>query len=114
MTDCLFCKIAAGQIPSTKVYEDEHLYAFKDISPVAPEHVVIIPKVHLESLNAITDETAPIMGHLLSKVPEIAASIGIKEDGYRLVNNCGTHGGQTVYHIHFHLLGGRNLQWPPG
>lgn len=114
MTDCLFCKIAAGQIPSTKVYEDEHLYAFKDISPVAPEHVVIIPKVHFESLNEVTDETAPVLAHLLKTVPKIAESLGIKDSGYRLVNNCGDHGGQTVFHIHFHLVGGRNLQWPPG
>ena len=89
MTDCLFCKIAAGQIPSTKVYEDEHLYAFKDISPVAPEHVVIIPKIHFESLNEVTDETAVVLGHLLKTVPVIAESVGIKDSGYRLVNNCG-------------------------
>ncbi len=114
MSDCLFCKIVSGEIPSTKVYEDEHLYAFKDISPVAPEHVVIVPKVHFASLNEVTDETAIILGHLMKTVPEIAAMLGIKESGYRLVNNCGADGGQTVFHIHYHLMGGRNLQWPPG
>lgn len=114
MSDCLFCKIVSGAIPSTKVYEDEHLYAFKDISPVAPEHVVIVPKVHFNSLNEVTDETAVILGHLMKTVPQIASSLGIKDSGYRLVNNCGVDGGQTVFHIHYHLLGGRNLQWPPG
>lgn len=114
MSDCLFCKIASGEIPSTKVYEDEHLYAFKDISPVAPEHIVIIPKIHLSSLNDVDDNTAVVLGHLMKKVPEIAEIAGIKESGYRLVNNCGVDGGQTVYHIHYHLLGGRNLMWPPG
>lgn len=114
MSDCLFCKIAKGEIPSTKVYEDEHLYAFKDISPVAPEHIVVIPKAHFASLNEVTDETAVILGHLMKQIPVIAESAGIKDSGYRVVNNCGVDGGQTVYHIHYHLLGGRNLQWPPG
>lgn len=114
MSDCLFCKIAKGEIPSTKVYEDEHLFAFKDISPVAPEHIVVIPKVHFASLNEVTDETSNILGHLMKQIPVIAESAGIKESGYRVVNNCGVDGGQTVYHIHYHLLGGRNLQWPPG
>lgn len=114
MSDCLFCKIAKGEIPSTKVYEDEHLFAFKDISPVAPEHIVVIPKVHFASLNEVTDETSNILGHLMKQIPVIAKSAGIKESGYRVVNNCGVDGGQTVYHIHYHLLGGRNLQWPPG
>lgn len=114
MSDCLFCKIVEGSIPSTKVYEDELIYAFKDISPVAPVHVIIVPKVHLDSLNLINDEMAAVLGHMMQKVPEIAASLGIKDSGYRLVNNCGEEGGQTVSHIHYHLLGGRNLQWPPG
>ncbi len=114
MSDCLFCKIIEGAIPSTKVYEDELIYAFKDISPVAPVHVIIVPKVHLDSLNMINDEMAAVLGHMMQKVPVIAASLGIKDSGYRLVNNCGEEGGQTVAHIHYHLLGGRNLQWPPG
>lgn len=114
MSDCLFCKIIKGDIPSTKVYEDELIYAFKDISPVAPVHVVIVPKIHLDSLNCINEEMSAVLGHMMLKVPEIAQSLGIKESGYRLVNNCGEEGGQTVSHIHYHLLGGRNLQWPPG
>lgn len=114
MSDCLFCKIIEGSIPSTKVYEDEHLFAFKDINPMAPVHVVIVPKVHFDSLNEVDENTSKVLGHLMSKVPEIAQSLGVKESGYRLVNNCGVDGGQTVGHIHYHLLGGRNLQWPPG
>lgn len=114
MSDCLFCKIIEGIIPSTKVYEDEYLYVFNDIGPVAPVHVIIVPKIHMDSLNEITDETALVLGHLMKKVPEIAEALGIKDSGYRLVNNCGEQGGQTVSHIHYHLLGGRNLQWPPG
>ncbi len=114
MSDCLFCKIVEGAIPSTKVYEDEHFYAFKDISPVAPVHVVIVPKVHFSSLNEVNDETAIVLGHIMKKIPVIAEDLGIKESGYRVVNNCGEQGGQTVSHFHYHLLGGRNLQWPPG
>lgn len=114
MSDCLFCKIIKGDIPSSAVYEDELIYAFKDISPMAPVHVVVVPKVHFESLNEISSETAPVIGHLMTKIPEIALSLGVKESGYRVVNNCGNDGGQTVSHIHYHLLGGRNLQWPPG
>lgn len=114
MSDCLFCKIIQGAIPSTTVYEDEFMVAFKDISPMAPVHVVVVPKIHMESLNEITADTAPVIGHLMTKIPEIAADLGIKESGYRVVNNCGKDGGQTVSHIHYHLLGGRNLQWPPG
>jgi histidine triad (HIT) family protein len=114
MSDCLFCKIIEGSIPSTKIYEDEQLFAFKDINPMAPVHVVIVPKVHFDSLNEVDENTSAVLGHLMSKVPEIAQSLGVKESGYRLVNNCGVDGGQTVGHIHYHLLGGRNLQWPPG
>lgn len=114
MSDCLFCKIIEGSIPSTKVYEDEQLFAFKDINPMAPVHVVIVPKVHFDSLNEVDENTSLVLGYLMSKVPEIAQSLGVKESGYRLVNNCGVDGGQTVGHIHYHLLGGRNLQWPPG
>ncbi len=114
MSDCLFCKIIEGSIPSTKVYEDEQIFAFKDINPMAPVHVVIVPKVHFDSLNEVDENTFMVLGYLMSKVPEIAQSLGVKESGYRLVNNCGVDGGQTVGHIHYHLLGGRNLQWPPG
>ena len=112
--DCLFCKIIAGEIPSKKVYEDDKVYAFYDISPAAPVHVLIIPKVHIPSANAITAENADVVGHIFKVAAKIAASLGIAEKGYRIVNNCGEDGGQTVGHLHFHLLGGRSLQWPPG
>lgn len=114
MSDCLFCKIVDGSIPSTKVYEDEQIYIFKDITPVAPVHVIIVPKVHFSSLNEVNDENALVLAHIMKKIPQVAQELGIKESGYRVVNNCGEDGGQTVSHIHYHLLGGRNLQWPPG
>ena len=112
--DCLFCKIAAGEIPSTKVYEDEQVYAFLDIEPQAPVHIILIPKVHIPSANALTDENAAVVGHIYAVAAKIAKEQGFAEKGYRIVNNCGEDGGQTVGHIHFHLLAGRNLQWPPG
>jgi histidine triad (HIT) family protein len=114
MSDCLFCKIVDGSIPSTKIYEDEQIYIFKDITPVAPVHVIIVPKVHFSSLNEVNDENALVLAHIMKKIPQVAQELGIKESGYRVVNNCGEDGGQTVSHIHYHLLGGRNLQWPPG
>ena len=112
--DCLFCKIIAGEVPSTKVYEDEYVYAFLDISPQAPEHVVIVPKEHIASANEINAENSAFVAKIFEAVPKIAKERGIAEDGYRVVNNCGVMGGQTVGHLHFHLLGGRNLGWPPG
>lgn len=112
--DCLFCKIIKGEIPSKKVYEDEKVYAFHDISPAAPVHVLIIPKTHIPSANALTAENAAVVGHIFTVAAKIAADLGIAEKGYRIVNNCGEDGGQTVHHLHFHLLGGRSLQWPPG
>ncbi len=112
--DCLFCKIIAGEVPSTKVYEDEYVYAFLDISPQAPEHVVIVPKEHIASANEINAENSALVAKIFEAVPKIAKERGIAEDGYRVVNNCGVMGGQTVGHLHFHLLGGRNLGWPPG
>ena len=111
--DCLFCKIVAGDIPSTKVYEDEYVYAFKDIDPQAPFHTIIIPKEHITSADMINEQNS----HLVAKVFEAIAKISKQENlenGYRVVNNCGKDGGQTVGHIHFHLLARRNLQWPPG
>ena len=114
MEGCLFCKIVAGEIPSTKVYEDSEILAFRDIAPQAPQHIVIIPKMHISSTNEITAENS----HLVAKVFEVAAKIakseGFADKGYRIVNNCGEDGGQTVGHIHFHVLAGRNLGWPPG
>lgn len=112
--DCLFCKIINGEIPSKKVYEDEKVYAFHDISPAAPVHVLIIPKTHIPSANALTEENAAVVGHIFAVAAKLAADLGIAEGGYRIVNNCGEDGGQTVHHLHFHLLGGRSLQWPPG
>ncbi len=114
MTDCLFCKIIAGEIPSGKVYEDEYVYAFNDISPEAPVHVLIVPKEHIPSANDITDENAVLVSKIFLAAKKIAKEMGIDEGGYRIVNNCGDDGGQTVKHLHFHLLGGRSLAWPPG
>lgn len=112
--DCLFCKIINGEIPSNKVYEDEKVYAFYDISPAAPVHVLIVPKEHIPSANALTAENASVVGHIFRVAAELAKKLGIAESGYRIVNNCGEDGGQTVLHLHFHLLGGRSLAWPPG
>lgn len=113
MENCIFCKIGRKEIPSTVVYEDEHLLAFKDLNPVAPVHVLIIPKVHLDSLDDMDAEHMPMIGHILNTVKVIAKECGL-EGGYRLVSNCGPDGGQTVGHLHFHLVGGRFMQWPPG
>lgn len=112
--DCLFCKIVKGEIPSTKVYEDDVVYAFNDITPVAPTHVLIIPKAHMSSALDVNDANSNIIGHIFSVANKIAKDIGIDKSGFRIVNNCGEDGGQTVNHIHFHLIGGRNLSWPPG
>ena len=112
--DCLFCKIINGDIPSTKVYEDELVYAFRDIEPQAPTHILIIPKEHIASANELTEENASVVGHVFSVAAKIAKAEGIAEGGYRIVNNCGEDGGQTVKHLHFHMLGGRSLAWPPG
>lgn len=114
MENCIFCKIVQGEIPSNKVYEDEYLIAFKDLSPVAPEHVLIVPKVHIDSLNEVDESHKALLGHLWITASKIAALLGVAENGYRIVNNCGTEGGQTVGHIHFHLMGGRTMKWPPG
>ncbi|MBR5270716.1 MAG: histidine triad nucleotide-binding protein [Clostridia bacterium] len=112
--DCLFCKIIAGEIPSEKVYEDDLIYAFYDIDPQAPEHVIIVPKEHINGANDITSENAKHIAAVWEKIPEIAKMLGIANDGYRVVNNCGKNGGQTVNHIHFHLMGGRAFSWPAG
>lgn len=112
--DCLFCKIIAGDIPSAKVYEDDLVYAFRDIEPQAPVHILIIPKEHISSANELTDENASIVGHIFAVAAKIAKDEGIADGGYRIVNNCGDDGGQTVKHLHFHMLGGRSLAWPPG
>lgn len=107
--DCIFCKIAEGSIPSNKVYEDEKMLAFYDIEPQVPVHIVIIPKVHIESMNGINEENCSVVAHIFSKIPEIAKSLKL-DNGYRVVSNCGADGGQTFFHLHFHLLGGQKLE----
>lgn len=114
MDNCIFCKIVKGDIPADKVYEDQLVMAFNDINPVAPTHILIIPKAHIVSANEIDQQKVELIGHLIATAVKIAKKIGIDQSGYRLVNNCGTDGGQTVDHLHVHLLGGRSLQWPPG
>lgn len=112
--DCLFCKIVAGEIPSTKVYEDELVYGFLDIEPQSPKHIILIPKEHIASANELTEKNAGVVGHIFAVAAKIAKEQGFAENGYRIVNNCGKDGGQTVGHLHFHVLAGRNLGWPPG
>ncbi len=114
MSDCLFCKIAADEIPSTKVFEDKDLLAFEDISPAAPVHILIIPKIHLDSIRQAGEENKELIGRIHLAANRIAEERGLAEGGYRIVNNCGADGGQTVAHLHFHLLGGRAMTWPPG
>lgn len=114
MENCIFCKIINGDIPCNKVYEDEKILVFKDIEPQAPTHVLIIPKKHIMSLNSLSEEDSNIISHIFLKAKELAKELGVSEDGYRIVMNCGKDGGQTVEHMHFHMLAGRNLQWPPG
>ncbi len=114
MDDCLFCKITAKSIPSKPVFENPSVYAFHDISPQAPVHVLILPKKHLSGLNALTPEESALMAEVLLATKEIARQLKIGETGYRLVSNQGKDGGQTVGHLHFHLLGGRAMEWPPG
>ena len=108
MSDCLFCKIIAGEIPSTKVYEDEKVFAFRDINPQAPVHVLVLPKEHMDSANAITPENVGNVAAVFEAIPKIAAAEGLQA-GYRVINNCGEDGGQTVMHLHFHLIGGVKL-----
>ena len=105
---CIFCKIIAGEIPSTKVYEDELVYAFRDINPQAPTHILVIPKEHIESVNGITTENSAVVSHIFQVIPKIAAEEGLT-GGYRVVSNCGADAGQTVFHLHFHILGGKEL-----
>ncbi len=109
---CIFCEIIKGAIPSTKVYEDEKIVAFRDIEPVAPTHIVVIPKKHINSLNHASAEDAMLLGEIQVAISEIARKEGL-EKGYRVVLNCGDDGGQTVHHIHYHLVGGKALGWPP-
>lgn len=111
--NCIFCKIIAGQIPSNKVYEDDRAFAFRDINPQAPVHILIVPKHHIPRIADLTTDAAPLMGEVMLVAANIAKAEGIGE-GFRLVVNNGERAGQSVFHIHFHLLGGRDLRWPPG
>ncbi len=113
MEDCLFCKIIGGEIPSSKVYEDDLCYAFNDIEPQAPVHVVIVPKAHIASADEINAENSAYVAHIWEVIPKIAKELKLG-NGYRVVNNCGEQGGQTVMHLHFHLMGGRSFGWPAG
>lgn len=110
--DCLFCKIIAGEIPSNKVYSDEGVYAFHDINPVAPTHILVIPKKHLPAINAAGEEDQELLGKLLLVANQIARDEGLDENGFRYAINTGEHGGQTIFHIHLHIIGGKKLGWP--
>lgn len=115
MTDCIFCKIARGEIPSQIVYEDAQVVAFKDLSPKAPVHVLIVPKKHVQSVAHFQAEDKELAAHIfVDVVPKLAADLGVAEGGFRIVLNTGKDGGQTVHHLHVHLLGGRKMTWPPG
>ncbi len=107
--DCIFCKIAAGEIPSTKVYEDDKVLAFKDINPLAPIHILVIPKTHIESASEITADNSAVVAHIFEVIAKIAKEQGIDKDGFRVVSNCGENGCQSVKHLHFHILGGKKL-----
>jgi histidine triad (HIT) family protein len=114
MNDCLFCKMVNGEIEPDVVYQDDEVLAFNDIQPQAPTHILVIPKRHIATLNDAAPSDAALLGKLSTVAAELAAQHGFADDGYRVVMNCNRDGGQAVYHIHLHLLGGRPLQWPPG
>ncbi|WP_124098010.1 histidine triad nucleotide-binding protein [Ruminococcus sp. Marseille-P6503] len=113
MSDCLFCKIIKGEIPSKKIYEDETVYVFEDIEPTAPVHYLVIPKEHISKLDEITAENSGVISHIYEVIAKLAKDMGLKE-GFRVVSNCGEHAGQSVFHIHFHMLAGRDFGWPAG
>ncbi len=112
MQDCLFCKIAAGEIPSKKVYEDDLCYAFFDIDPQAPTHFLVIPKQHIASVSAVTAENQSVVGHIFGVIAKLSQELGM--ESYRVVSNIGEQAGQSVFHLHFHVLSGRDMTWPPG
>ena len=112
MSDCLFCKIVAGEIPSSKVYEDELCYAFYDIDPQAPTHFLVVPKAHIPSVSAVTEENAHVVGHIFAVIARLTKEMGL--ESYRVVSNIGQQAGQSVFHLHFHVLSGRDMTWPPG
>ena len=112
MSDCLFCKIAAGEIPSSKVYEDDLCYAFYDIAPQAPTHFLVIPKPHIASVAEVTEDNAAVVAHIFAVISKVTKELGL--DSYRVVSNIGEQAGQSVHHLHFHVLSGRDMTWPPG
>ena len=112
MSDCLFCKIFSGDIPSKKIYEDEQCYAFYDIDPQAPTHFLVIPKAHIRSVSQVDESNANIVGHIFTVIAKLAKELGL--DSYRVVSNIGEQAGQSVMHLHFHVLSGRDMTWPPG
>jgi histidine triad (HIT) family protein len=114
VADCLFCKIAAGEIPATLVHQDEHLIAFKDINPQAPMHVLVVPRRHIATINDLTPADDALVGEMIRRAAALAKEHGHGDRGYRTVFNCNAEAGQTVFHIHLHVLGGRPLHWPPG
>lgn len=114
MAECVFCRIASGELEAAIVYQDDRVVAFRDINQRAPVHVLIIPRKHVSSLNEVAEEDEAAVGHIVRIAAEIASEEGVAESGYRLVTNCGPAAGQSVDHVHFHLLGGRSLGWPPG
>ncbi len=112
MSDCLFCKIVKGDIPSNKVYEDELCLAFYDIDPQAPTHFLVIPKAHIGSVSEVQEDNAPVVAHIFTVIAKVTKELGM--DSYRVVSNIGQQAGQSVFHLHFHVLGGRDMTWPPG
>lgn len=112
MSECLFCKIAAGEIPSNKVYEDDICYAFYDIDPKAPVHFLVIPKAHIASVSAVDEENCAVVGHIFQVISQLAKELNL--ESYRVVSNIGEQAGQSVFHLHFHVLSGRDMTWPPG
>lgn len=114
MSDCIFCKIGAGDIPSDKVFEDDSLFGFRDIQPQAPTHIVVIPKRHIATMNDFAESDSGLLADMLLACQKIAMQEGLSENGYRIVINCNADGGQSVFHVHAHLLGGRKMTWPPG
>jgi histidine triad (HIT) family protein len=114
MSDCIFCKIAAGEIPGDIVYENDDVLAFRDLNPQAPTHVLVIPRRHIATLNDLQDGDAELLGKMYLAAKQVAADEGISEFGYRTIMNCNSGAGQTVFHIHLHVLGGRQMHWPPG
>lgn len=114
MTDCIFCKIAQGEIPADKVYEDEQVIAFPDINPQSPVHILVIPRRHIPGILEVKDQDRDLLAHLHKVANQVAVEKRLSERGFRVVINCKADGGQEVYHLHFHLLGGRKMNWPPG